>query len=68
MKGWQIFQIWGLTSCKRWIEVLGCGRSSIGKINCMGLTELMVEIKMVVLSIWSISHPNIGKGQAGITR
>jgi hypothetical protein len=28
----------------------------------------MDGIKMVVLSIWSISHPNIGKGQAGITR
>jgi hypothetical protein len=34
----------------------------------MGWSELMDWIKMVVLSIWSISHPNIGKGQAGITR
>jgi hypothetical protein len=31
-------------------------------------TELMVGIKMVVLIIWTISHSNIGKGQAGITR
>jgi hypothetical protein len=47
---------------------LGCGKSYIGRINCIGWTELMVGIKMVVLSTWSISHPNIGKGQTGITR
>jgi hypothetical protein len=34
----------------------------------MGWPELVDGIKMVVLSIWSISCPNIGKGQAGITR
>jgi hypothetical protein len=34
----------------------------------MGWPKLMERIKMVVLSIWSISHPNIGKGQGGITR
>jgi hypothetical protein len=28
----------------------------------------MDGMKMVVLSIWSISHLNIGKGQAGITK
>jgi hypothetical protein len=34
----------------------------------MGWPELMDEIKMVALSICSIYHPNIGKGQAGIAR
>jgi hypothetical protein len=47
---------------------LGCGSSCIGRINCIGWPELMDRIKMVVLSIWRISHPNFGKGQARITR
>jgi hypothetical protein len=34
----------------------------------MGWPELMDRMKMVVLSICCISCPNIGKGQAGITR
>jgi hypothetical protein len=34
----------------------------------MGWPELMDGIKIMVLSIWSISCPNIGKRQAGITR
>jgi hypothetical protein len=34
----------------------------------MDWPELINRIKMVILSIWSISHPNIRKGQAGITR
>jgi hypothetical protein len=34
----------------------------------MGWPELVDGIKMVVLSIWSISHFNIREGQAGITR
>jgi hypothetical protein len=34
----------------------------------MGWPELMCGIKMVVLSMWSISSFNIGKGQARITR
>jgi hypothetical protein len=34
----------------------------------MDLPKLMDRIKLVVLSIRSIYHPNIRKGQAGITR
>jgi hypothetical protein len=67
MEWWDGSQTWRLTSCKRWGEVLGYGRSCLGRIN-MGWAELMNGIKMVVLSIWSISCPNIEKRQAGITR
>jgi hypothetical protein len=63
-----VSQKWGLTSCKSWGEVSGCGRFYIGRINCMDLPKLMDRIKLVVLSIRSIYHPNIRKGQAGITR
>jgi hypothetical protein len=34
----------------------------------MGWPELMDRIKMVALSLWSVSHFDTGKGQAGITR
>jgi hypothetical protein len=68
MERWDVSLILGLTFCKRWEELLGCGRSYIGRINCMGWPELMDGIKIMVLSIWSISCPNIEKRQAGITR
>jgi hypothetical protein len=69
MERWDVSQTWGLTSsCKRWGEVWGCGRPCIGRINCMGWPKLINGIKMVVSSVWSISHLNIGKAQAGIIR
>jgi hypothetical protein len=68
MKGWDVFQTWGMTSCRRWGEVLDGGRSCIGRINCMGWQGLMNRIKMVIPSIQSISLPSTGKKQAGMTR
>jgi hypothetical protein len=50
----------GLTSYRRWGEVLGCGSSCRGRI--------IDRIKMVVPSIWSMFYPSTGKGQARITR
>jgi hypothetical protein len=41
VEGWDVSQTWVLTSCKRWGEVLGCGRSYIGRKNCTGWPGLM---------------------------
>jgi hypothetical protein len=72
MEGWDMSQTWGLTSCKRWGEVLGYGRSWIGRINCMcwnnqeevckGLRSKSPVERAVMLGVCGVpSIPTIGK-------